>query len=72
MSTHASTHDSTAPPARPATTDTAPDADTDTSTTAPDTDTSWVARCQSQFDAGSTDRLGNLADGENAYVGSSH
>ncbi|RYJ14682.1 hypothetical protein ELS19_12455 [Halogeometricum borinquense] len=26
---------------------------------------SWVAQCQSQFDAGRTDRLHNLADEEN-------
>nr|WP_244531476.1 hypothetical protein [Halogranum amylolyticum] len=30
-----------------------------------DRDDSWVARCQSQFDATRTDRLGNLVDAEN-------
>ncbi|MGB9964944.1 hypothetical protein [Halobacterium hubeiense] len=30
-----------------------------------DTAASWVARCQSQFDAGGRDRLNNLADDEN-------
>lgn len=36
-----------------------------TETPEPDDAASWVERCQQQFDAGRTDRLRNLADGEN-------
>lgn len=72
MSTHASTHDSTATPDRTTTTDAPAPTPSSATDRAPDTDTSWVARCQSQFDAGSRERLGNLADDENQYVGGSH
>ncbi|MCG1003896.1 MULTISPECIES: hypothetical protein [Halobacterium] len=46
-------------------TPTSPPAGDDTAQQHDDTAASWVAQCQSQFDAGHSDRLRNLTDDEN-------
>lgn len=67
MSTNSrhSTESQTTTPAQSTPADAASAEATPTEAPDPDDAESWVKRCQRQFDADRTDRLRNLADGEN-------
>lgn len=63
--TQTTTESQTTAPARSTPADAASAEATPATETEPDDAASWVKRCQRQFDADRTDRLRNLADGEN-------